>query len=1022
MTRIRSPSFLVPTALILVLAGIFFREFFTGPLPGGDDALAWFVRARYETLNGQWPSPWLSSSGLGQATTPGIMDFLLRILFQLDIDGVLVKVLVFLMFVGTGVGFFLLTDRFTGDWRSGTFAAIAGMLGRPIIGQYIEGHYSIVLGYALTPFIVIEALQLREKWRIEHGLVLSMLLSVFLSSVNLSYVYMFVLLSVPLALVEVAYLITRRYVQPLHVAYTLLSVASALVFAAPFFGALVLNPPGFIASPFSFFSSPYVYTCHGNPCSWFGALTLAEIEGFNLTVIPFPDTAFPATFSWLLSLVLVGLAFSAVALRRRRYVLYLLFIAISSSFLAKGTAPPFGEIYAWMFYHVPFFPGIHTSARWLLFTDIAYVILGSITISELYSRVKVPISVKHVYVAFFVWTLLLSTAVGFYTALPSYNLQPAEAQAFNWIAAQRGDFLVLSVPMLNGWTALSPLVRTWDFGIMSPMFTGKGAVTGVEQPDQRSAQFLSYLAKITSQERPGAPAQIMNLLGVLGIRFVIIQPYATEPMQKFFENQEGASLVFSQENVSIYENSFWNPRVFVPDSTVSLFGGYQSLAELAASGLLNDTDVILANNDIRSFGDSPALVLSDSSWKDFVISVLPDARATRIPWTLQSQGSTGGFVLTNLEPSDDYLAGGGPVISATVNASLTQPFTIGEGATYQVWARVLRNMSGGQLAFSIDGQSLSAITVYARPPATFWEWVYLGNSSLSQGSHDLNISSIIPLGSEALEVDKIILTNANLNDLESQESSLFGSALAFLSDWKYFSGDFKLVDMLGGSTGLELLHQGASSVDSRIEIPASGNYTFAFRVSSNVTSTLIFSIGNVTHEIAIPPSGGNVWIRSDWVPLQRGNYTLYVSGVGTFLLDLTFIERQGIEMLMNSENTAHVSEPLGYTMSQDYYGGFIHATSSIVLRDTYSENWVLSSGTTTVRHYAVYGVLNGYSVDGPTAFTISYGADKWYVILESIAAGAWIFSAAFLITPRNFRERILKGIQRLRWQENVKLR
>src|SRR2546427_524671 len=269
LTRIRSPSFLVPTALILVLAGIFFREFFTGPLPGGDDALAWFVRARYETLNGQWPSPWLSSSGLGQATTPGIMDFLLRILFQLDIDGVLVKVLVFLMFV---------------------------------------------------------------------------------------------LLSVPLALVEVAYLITRRYVQPLHVAYTLLSVASALVFAAPFFGALVLNPPGFIASPFSFFSSPYVYTCHGNPCSWFGALTLAEIEGFNLTVIPFPDTAFPATFSWLLSLVLVGLAFSAVALRRRRYVLYLLFIAISSSFLAKGTAPPFGEIYAWMFYHVPFFPGIHTSA------------------------------------------------------------------------------------------------------------------------------------------------------------------------------------------------------------------------------------------------------------------------------------------------------------------------------------------------------------------------------------------------------------------------------------------------------------------------------------------------------------------------------------------------------------------------------------------------------------------------------------------------------------------------------------
>lgn len=79
-------------------------------------------------------------------------------------------------------------------------------------------------------------------------------------------------------------------------------------------------------------------------------------------------------------------AFLAIRLRPRKLVIFFSLVAIFSSFLAKGTNEPFGQVYIWLFTVVPGFNLFRDSTKFYVLISLAYAYLISISVSEIQHR------------------------------------------------------------------------------------------------------------------------------------------------------------------------------------------------------------------------------------------------------------------------------------------------------------------------------------------------------------------------------------------------------------------------------------------------------------------------------------------------------------------------------------------------------------------------------------------------------------------------------------------------------------
>lgn len=75
-----------------------------------------------------------------------------------------------------------------------------------------------------------------------------------------------------------------------------------------------------------------------------------------------------------------------ILLRRDKVVGFWLIIAALGIFLSKGSQPPYGQIYSWLFTHIPLFSLFRDPTKFYLFISLSYSILIAITIQEIHLR------------------------------------------------------------------------------------------------------------------------------------------------------------------------------------------------------------------------------------------------------------------------------------------------------------------------------------------------------------------------------------------------------------------------------------------------------------------------------------------------------------------------------------------------------------------------------------------------------------------------------------------------------------
>lgn len=190
-----------------------------------------------------------------------------------------------------------------------------------------------------------------------------------------------------------------------------------------------------------------------------------------------PENLFGKVYFMQPEFLLIPLfAFGALLFREQKMRFFAL-LGLVGAFLAKGAQPPFGEIFTWMFSHVPGFVMFRDPTKFYLFVAIAYVIL-------------IPYVLKRVgkmswilFVIFWIFTLrplFLGQLTGNFrpTQLPQEYVQLKDLLAADTVPSR-----TLWIPQKVNYAFYSdthPVVSTGSAFVEDPSFSEKISQMGVK--------------------------------------------------------------------------------------------------------------------------------------------------------------------------------------------------------------------------------------------------------------------------------------------------------------------------------------------------------------------------------------------------------------------------------------------------------------------------------------------------------------------------------------------------------------
>ncbi len=419
-----------------------------------------------------------------------------------------------------------------------------------------EGHHGAFgLPYMLAPLIVLFLERLARDPSARHVLITGLLLVLLL----LPYPQVFPFLVGPfLAL----YLILRIWWQRERGAPYLkkAAVASVATFALP----LLLT---------AFWWLPLLSEIHHFTATSFPVEASREFSATFLQAITLrpafccaPASAYGQSGSGfteavrLLPFVLAVLG--AVLNYRSKYVWFFSGSILLAVLLAMGPDSPV-KLFSLAHRCVPFFTGVRTPWRFLLFASMAYAVLIGFCVEAVGERLGhlnlKGIGRSMVPTGALVLTCLIvagSTWQETRTAFSTFTLTGDQRNAFAWLKTQDdGDYRITDLPFRT-WTytaenrwVINPVYWTYLHG-QDNAYGGVPAMAGVYAGD--TLEYLNYNLQNGSD--------LDAWLNMYGVRYVLLDK--TDPADAEVNLGEGFRLVWPSATIDIYENDAMTPRVF----------------------------------------------------------------------------------------------------------------------------------------------------------------------------------------------------------------------------------------------------------------------------------------------------------------------------------------------------------------------------------------------------------------------------------------------------------------------------
>jgi hypothetical protein len=240
------------------------------------------------------------------------------------------------------------------------------------------GQIGVAMAYAFLPaFFAVWyqlALRIHHRHRISNlRIMLTTLTAPFFLTLDARLFLLSLLLVKPIYL-YLLYLHRRHLLPVLRISLklALLSVTFTLLLHAHWLlPAIYLEPIGLPQGYNTSFAAEYLsFTRFAHAFSWSHPNYPQNIFGKVNEIQP-------------AALIFPLLAFLAIRFRPQKLVIYFTFIAIFSSFLAKGTNEPFGQVYAGLFTVLPGFNLFRDSTKFYVLISLAYAYLISLSLGTI---------------------------------------------------------------------------------------------------------------------------------------------------------------------------------------------------------------------------------------------------------------------------------------------------------------------------------------------------------------------------------------------------------------------------------------------------------------------------------------------------------------------------------------------------------------------------------------------------------------------------------------------------------------
>ncbi|MFH1328818.1 MAG: hypothetical protein ABIH76_08275 [Candidatus Bathyarchaeota archaeon] len=382
-----------------------------------------------------------------------LVDLLLHSASYIAPPWLLQKIIMFLILSLAGISCHRLcpTERLPGKY----FAGLIYMLNPFVYTRFMVGQWTLLLAYALTPFVVKTMIDFFKEPNFQNSVKVSLLISlVAIFSTQILFL---------LILVFLVFLITNliRLKKPVtlfkHVgiisgSFILLNIywiAPAITATTPPLAAISYQD----ILAFSARNWGTGFNILFSLASMYGFWRLPEQYTYVSNVLPY----WYILFFFILFLAVHGFSTKFKDSQIGRYVKSIGILAGISLVLSTGISSPyFSEIFTFLFDNIFFFSGFRDSQKLILLLILAYAYLGGLGIDDLTKKVKISradLNVKQIAAIFLVIIAIISPFVYSFNMLGGFNGQltvkdyPEDwYQVDDYLNQQEGDFNILFFP------------------------------------------------------------------------------------------------------------------------------------------------------------------------------------------------------------------------------------------------------------------------------------------------------------------------------------------------------------------------------------------------------------------------------------------------------------------------------------------------------------------------------------------------------------------------------------------------
>jgi hypothetical protein len=998
--------------VITITVSFFCRGLFSKGLPYGTDILILTTWLEFLRKYNLFFNIWIPLDSFGFPLPYEIPLNFTLIPFALIQDQVFAtKLYLYLVVLFSGFSMYHFTYYYSHKNNASLFAAIIYIFNPFFLAEIYEGHWSFAFGYMLAPLLFIAYDHVFKTQKLRDIILFALILSTFLEGGHPETIYIFGSFLMLFTLFEI--LLPRKNVCKIHALKDISKVIFISTFLLLLLCAYQLLPIFCGAIPDVIFSLGY---------------TIEEARNWSKDI------------KYILYIFLPFLTFFAILLRKDRKKLFFVLSAIISIFIALGPNPPLGEIYTWMFLHVPFFYIFRVPFRWLAMAILSLAFLiGSAFDAIVSSLIKSLSSISYIatvntkfsqilsltfFVLLFCSVGLSSINVSYPYNLGTYTIPEDYLKSYEWIGRQHGDFRVISLPYPSTYIKIKSISNfeggsAWDPSYYSQAIHGKVIITGWGGMSS-TRDFLDFVFSSILHHQTD---DLMKILGAFNTRYLIIHPHQSffidsptlEDEKRFFFKQKGLKTVCRYGDVSILENNYYTPHIFAATSGYGLvIGGLNVLTSLCEieDFKVSEWNLIFANQLNletlkKAFEIAPIVILSSDWNMDLAFMLIEEGiKIKASDYAFPSSDPSKYWIASKSWTDCGMLTMSRCSLMTSGSNNLNISFNVPSEGEYYVLLRVAFAPDRGKLSVLIDEHSILSVVPHANHYNGF-RWLRSNPLYLKGGVHTLTIVNDGP-GLNDIDIIYIVppsIVEHKLNEVKEILRKSPSRILYILEAENAFSyqdlGEWYIEPKdTDASNGYSLIYwkDGHSNqLHADILTEKDARYMMAVRALAGPTGKLIIKVDN-KYKFSISCHSlewGWKWFSLGPFELQEGSHDISIESLGPSQFDeIILYSLQEMEdtiplsniFIRKSLNTIQINYEL-----HDSNKYTVHIKTDypffLVFSESYHPLWKCFINDSDIPSIPSYSFLNGFYINqtGEFTVTIEFIGQK-YVLIGGIVS------------------------------------